>query len=366
MSIKGAQSPNAPKYDDHAREYDAVLVMSFGGPEKPDDVVPFLKNVTTGRNIPEERLEEVGEHYYMFGGKSPINDQNRALIAALREELAEHGLDLPVYFGNRNWHPMVEDTLRQMKADGVKRALAFFTSGFSCYSGCRQYREDIMQAQEAIGEGAPTFDKIRVFYNHPGFIHPVADAVRDALSGWDADQRDDVRLIFTAHSIPMGMARHSAYEAQLKEACRIVAEDVLDHHNYTLVYQSRSGPPHVPWLEPDICDYMEEIHAQGVNNIVIAPIGFISDHMEVMFDLDTEARQLADELGMNMARAATVHMEKPFVQMVRELIVERMTENPERPALGKRPANHDICPMDCCLPGGRPMPKTGQGQAASS
>ncbi len=357
MSIQGAQSPDTPKYDDAAHEYDAVLVMSFGGPDKEEDVVPFLQNVTRGRNIPEERLKEVGEHYYMFGGKSPINEQNLALIDALKEELAEHGPDLPVYYGNRNWHPMIEDTMRQMKEDGVKRAIAFFTSAYSSYSGCRQYRENIMRAQEAIGEGAPEFDKIRVFYNHPGFINPMVESVQTALTEWDEGERDKVHLVFTAHSVPMGMARNSAYEAQLKEACRIVAEDSLGREDWVLVYQSRSGPPQVPWLEPDIVDYMEKINEQGVKDIVIIPVGFISDHMEVMFDLDTEARQAADEMGMKMARAGTVHMTKPFVQMVRELIVERMTENPERAVLGKRPPNHDICPIDCCLPGSRPMPK---------
>lgn len=363
MTVQGASSPDAPRYDDVAREYDAVLVMSFGGPEAPDEVVPFLENVTRGRNIPRERLEEVGEHYYMFGGRSPINDQNKELIAALEEELAEHNLNLPVYYGNRNWHPMIEDTLRQMRDDGVKRAIAFFTSGFSCYSGCRQYREDVMRAQEVVGEGAPEVDRLRLFFNHPGFLEPVAQSIRDALKNWDEAERDDVHLVFTAHSIPMGMARNSAYEAQLKESCRIVAEDLLDTTNYALVYQSRSGPSHMPWLEPDILDYMTEMHEQGKNNLVIMPIGFISDHMEVVFDLDTEARQLADEIGMKMVRAQTIHDEKPFVQMIRELIVERMTENPERRTLGNKPPLHDICPVDCCLPGARPARKLQQQSA---
>lgn len=365
MSVQGAQTADAPRFDDEAKQYDAILVMSFGGPEGMDDVIPFMENVTRGRGIPRERLEEVSEHYKMFDGVSPINAQNRALIAALEEELAEHGPNLPVYFGNRNWHPLIEDTLRQMKDDGVKRALAFFTSGFSCYSGCRQYRENIVAAQAAVGEGAPEVDKIRVFYNHPGFIQPVVDHIKAALEHWPEDKRDTVHLIFTAHSIPMGQARNSAYEAQLKEACRIVAE-ILGTEDYTLVYQSRSGPPAMPWLEPDICDYMAEIHAQGRNDVIIMPIGFISDHMEVMFDLDTEAKDLADELGMTMVRAASVGTAQPFVRMIRDLIVERMTEKPERPALGNRGPNHDICPLNCCLPGTRPRPNAASSHPAEA
>lgn len=363
MSVRGAASKDTPKYDEAGHQYDAILVMSFGGPDKAEDVVPFLENVTRGRGIPKERLEEVGEHYYQFGGKSPINEQNLALIAALEEELAEAGLDLPVYYGNRNWHPLITDTMQQMVDDGVQRAVAFFTSGFSCYSGCRQYRENIVAAQEAV-EGAPEIDKIRVFYNHPGFIYPMVDNVRDALSNWEADQRDDVHIIFTAHSIPMGQARNSAYEKQLKESCRIIAE-LLETDNYELVYQSRSGPPQVPWLEPDIVDYMEEIHEQGINDVIIVPVGFISDHMEVMFDLDTEALEAAEEMGMKMVRADTVGTAKPFVQMIRELVEERMTTNPVREALGQYDANHDICPVDCCLPGKRPArPATASAEQA--
>lgn len=353
MTVNGSATKNAPKFDTVARDYDAILFMSFGGPEKPEDVVPFLENVTRGRGIPKERLLEVGEHYYQFDGKSPINEQNLALIEALKEELTENGPDLPIYFGNRNWHPLITHTMQQMKDDGIKRAIAFFTSSFSSYSGCRQYREDIIRAQEAVGEGAPEVDKIRVFYNHPGFINPTVENIQTALEEWSEDERDKVRIVFTAHSLPMAQVRNSAYEEQLKEACRIVAE-IIGKEDYVLVYQSRSGPPQMPWLEPDIIDYMEEIHEEGINDIIIMPIGFISAHMEVIFDLDTEAAQKADELGMKMIRAKTVDTAKPFVSMIRELIIERMTESPERVALGQFEANHDICPIDCCLPGERP------------
>lgn len=356
MSIYGAQTADTPLYQDEARNYDAILLMSFGGPEGLDDVMPFLENVTGGRNIPEERLLEVSEHYRHFGGVSPLNALNRALIVALEEELEENGLNLPIYFGNRNWHPMITDTVQQMKDDGIKRALAFFTSGFSNYAGCRLYRENIQQAVEAVGEGAPEFDNIRMFYNHPGFINPVVDNMRSAIDQFPEDERDSIHIAFTAHSIPMGMARNSAYLAQLTEACRIVAEQ-LGTENYKLVYQSRSGPPAMPWLDPDILDYMDTISAQGIKNLVIMPIGFISDHMEVLFDLDTEAVEKAEALGITMVRAATVGTAKPFVGMIRDLIIERMTENPERPTLGNLPANHDICPLDCCLPGTRPRPQ---------
>lgn len=352
MSIRGAQTADAPRFDDVAREYDAILVMSFGGPEGMDEVMPFMENVTRGRGIPRERLLEVSEHYRMFDGVSPINAQNRALIAALEAELKANGPDLPIYFGNRNWHPMIADTMRQMRDDGVKKALAFFTSGYSCYSGCRQYREDIIRAQEEVGEGAPEFDKIRVFYNHPAFVDANVENLQNALVQFPEDRRDKVHVAFTAHSIPMGQANNSDYEIQLNETARLVAAQagVTD---YKLVYQSRSGPPQMPWLEPDILDYMEEINGQGIKDLVIMPIGFISDHMEVMFDLDTEAKDLAEDLDMTMVRAATVGIHAAFIKMIRELIVERMTADPDRPAMGERGPNHDICPLNCCLPGAR-------------
>ncbi|QPC84099.1 ferrochelatase [Phototrophicus methaneseepsis] len=353
MTIYGATSADAPKFDQAAHDYDAVLIMSFGGPDGPDDVVPFLENVTRGRGIPRERLAEVGEHYYQFGGVSPINEQNLALIAALEAELKEHGPDLPIYYGNRNWHPYIEDTLRQMRDDGVKRAITFVTSAISSYSGCRQYREDLIEASEAV-EGAPVLDKLRTFYNHPGFIEPVIEHTQEALEQFAPDVRDSVRLVFTAHSVPLGMAKNSDYEAQLHEASRLVAQGV-GRDSYSLVYQSRSGPPQMPWLEPDICDYLREIKAsEGIENVVMVPIGFISDHMEVLFDLDTEAMAVAEEIGMKLVRVATVGTHPKFISMIRELILERMTENPVRRALGNCGPNHDICPLDCCLKGSRP------------
>ncbi len=353
MSIYGAQSPTTPRFDDAARRYDAILVLSFGGPEGLDDVIPFLENVTRGRNIPRERLEEVAEHYNHFGGVSPINAQNRALIAALEPELAAHGIELPVYFGNRNWSPYVTDTVREMHADGVERALVFVTSAFSSYSGCRQYREDVIRAIDALPEperATIQFDKIRVFYNHPGFVGPMAERVTEALDRFTAERRAGVEVVFTAHSVPTAMARGSAYETQLREGCRLVAEAV-GTDNYRLAYQSRSGSPMTPWLEPDVLDELDTLHAAGRDDAIVAPIGFISDHMEVLFDLDEEAVERAAKHGMTLVRAGTVGTHPDFVAMIRELVVERMTESPERAALGHRGPNHDICPLNCCLRG---------------
>lgn len=365
-TIINLENMEIDRFQEEGRDYDAILVMSFGGPEGIEDVVPFLENVTQGRNIPRERLEEVGEHYYMFDGISPLNAQNRALIDALREELAAHDINIPIYFGNRNWHPMIGDTMQQMKADGIKRAVAFFTSGYSCYSGCRQYRENIMAAQQAVSEDAPKFDKIRVFYNHPLFIEVNAENLQKALDEFPAERRHNVHVAFTAHSIPLGMAQNSAYEAQLTEASRLTAEMVgIEPENWKLVYQSRSGPPHIPWLEPDIVDYVEVLHEQGVNDLVIMPIGFISDHMEVMFDLDVEAKDKAEELGMTMVRAATAGVHPKFVSMICELIQERMTDNPVRRYLGNRGPNHDVCPINCCLPGTRPRPQKPEVETAT-
>lgn len=330
-------------------KYDALLVVSFGGPDGPDDVLPFLENVLRGRNVPRERMLAVAEHYYHFGGRSPINDQNRALIAALEKELAESGSKLPIYWGNRNWHPLLPDTLRQMRDDGVKRALAFFTSAYSSYSGCRQYRENVAAAQAEVGPDAPQVDKLRVFFNHPGFIEPMIEHTRSSLDKVPAERRSNAHVIFTAHSIPSAMADGCRYEKQLLEASRLVAEGA-GAANWKLVYQSRSGPPQQPWLEPDVCDYIKELHSSGeLRDVVVVPIGFISDHLEVLYDLDTEAKQLCDELGINMVRAATVGTHPRFVRMIRELINERITDSSDRLALGNFGASHDVCPVDCCL-----------------
>jgi ferrochelatase len=344
---------NEPASADRPAAYDAVLLVSFGGPDKPDDVIPFLENVLRGRNVPRERMLEVAEHYYHFGGKSPINEQNLALLAALRAELERRGPKLPVYWGNRNWHPLLTDTLKEMADAGVKRAIAFVTSGFSCYSGCRQYRENIAAACAPLGDKAPQVDKIRVFFNHPGFVGPMAANVRAALAHFSAESRAEVPVLFTAHSIPMSMADTSRYVPQLTESCRLVAEQA-GTANWKLVYQSRSGPPTQPWLEPDICDAIRELHAQGIRRLVISPIGFISDHMEVLYDLDTEAADLCKELGIDMQRAATVGTAPEFIACVRDLIAERAWNLPDRAAIGLLPANHDVCPLDCCPAPQRP------------
>lgn len=328
--------------------YDAILVVSFGGPEGPDDVMPFLENVLRGKNVPRERMLEVADHYQHFKGVSPINEQNRQLIRALRSELDRHAIDLPIYWGNRNWHPLLPDTLQRMKDDGVRRAIAYFTSAFSSYSGCRQYRENIIAAREQVGEGAPEIDKLRVFFNHPGFVETMAERVRDALLQFPASERDAAHLLFTAHSIPKSMADNCRYELQLRSACQLVAK-AAGHADHQLVYQSRSGPPTQPWLEPDVCDVLEEIAGEKSSRyVVVAPIGFVSDHIEVLYDLDTEAADLCREKGLRMVRAATVGNHPKFIGMIRELIVERMSESPERPALGELGPSHDVCPVDCC------------------
>ncbi|MFK8023967.1 MAG: ferrochelatase [Ilumatobacter sp.] len=333
-------------------DYDALCLLSFGGPEGPDDVMPFLRNVTAGRNVPDERLAVVAEQYDVFGGRSPINDQNRALIDALRIEFDSHGIDLPIYFGNRNWAPYLADTVRQMGDDGIRNALVLATSAFSSYSGCRQYREDLARAASEAGEGAPTLEKLRLYYNHPGFIDAVVDRINEV-------HRPDARLVFTAHSIPVSMARWCEYEPQLREMAALVAERV-GTSAWDLAFQSRSGPPHIPWLEPDINDHLVVLAADAVDDVTLVPLGFVSDHMEVAFDLDLQAQETAQRVGIDLRRAPTVGTHPAFVSGLRQLVEEK-TSGAEVLWVGDAGPWPDPCPEGHCLApdgtsGGRPRP----------
>jgi ferrochelatase len=341
------------------RPYDALLLVSFGGPERAEDVVPFLRNVTAGKDIPDERLEEVGEHYYANGGRSPINDQNRALIEAIRTDLAADGIDLPVYWGNRNWDPYLRDALEQMREDGIERAAAIVTSAYSSYSGCRQYRENLADAVAEV-PGAPRIDKLRHYFNHPGFVEAMVDATLTALADLPEEARRNGHLVFVTHSIPTRMdetsgPRGRAYSTQHRVVAAEIVERVREEtgHRYPseLVYCSRSGPPQVPWLEPDVNDHLRKLEDEGAAGAVVVPIGFVSDHMEVVYDLDTEARATAEEIGLPFARAATAGVDPRFVAMVRDLLLERAAaergEQPTRAAVGTD-ATWDVCPAGCC------------------
>jgi protoporphyrin/coproporphyrin ferrochelatase len=363
--------------------YDAFLLVSFGGPEGPDDVLEFLENVTRGRGVPRERLEEVARHYYAFGGVSPINAQCRDMLDAIGAALRAGGIGLPLYWGNRNWHPFIEDTVRQMAADGVQRAIAFVTSAYGSYSACRQYLDDIdravAQVQAAGGPRAPRIDKIRPYFNHPGFIEPFAAGVEDALAGLPAAAQAGARLVFTAHSVPVGMAAASGsrsaatavpgaaggrYGAELREASSLIAERVRGGAlPFDLVFQSRSGPPSVPWLEPDVNDHLAAL-AKGTladgtplpegppTAVVAVPVGFVSDHMEVVHDLDVEAAQTAASLGVPFARAKAPGPTTRFAAMVRELVAERVSGAPALAlgelGLGAFAGGAQACPADCC------------------
>jgi ferrochelatase len=315
-------------------DYDALLVVSFGGPEGMEDVIPFLENVLRGRNVPRERMMAVAHHYELFDGVSPINQQNRNLVAALEKELEKNGPRLPIYWGNRNWHPMLTDTVGQMAADGIENALAFVTSAYSSYSSCRQYLQNISDAQAAVGPQAPRIEKLRAFYNHPLFIEANVDHIREALN----QVGGDAQLVFTAHSIPESMAANCDYAKQLAETSGLIARE-LKIANWQLVYQSRSGSPMQPWLGPDVCEHLRTLAAEGVKEVVVAPIGFVSDHMEIVYDLDVEVRKLAQEIGMNLVRASTAGTHPAFVRMIRELMLERI--NDEVPP--------NLCAPDCCL-----------------
>jgi ferrochelatase len=342
----------ADVWHDGAVEYDAFLLVSFGGPERPADVLPFLQNVTRGRRVPPQRLAEVAEHYQHFGGISPINEQCRALLAAVGEEFARHGPALPLYWGNRNWHPMLADTLATMRDDGITRALAFVTSPYGSYSSCRQYLEDIAAARAAVGPRAPVVAKLRHYHDHPGLVEPLADGVRQALASLEPAPRERTRLVFTAHSIPEAMARDSGpdgdrYVAQLTETAGLVARAAAPDLVWDLVWQSRSGPEHVPWLAPDINDHLTALAAGGTAAVVASPIGFVSDHLEVVWDLDTEAADTAKRVGLAFARAATPGADPRFVAMVRELVVERLAGTGPAQRLGAVPV-WDTCASNCC------------------
>ena len=359
--------------------FDALLLVSFGGPERPEDVVPFLQNVTRGRGVPAERLAEVGAHYHRFGGRSPINDQCRSLLTAIDTDLAAAGLDLPVYWGNRNWDPYLQQTVAQMAADGVKHAACLLTSAYSSYSGCRQYRENLADARAAAGSDAPMLSRLRHYFNHPGFVEPFVDATLGSLAHLDQGVRDGARLVFVTHSIPSSMNDASgrspagtsggAYVRQHRDVAATVAARVQQvsggEHAYDLAYCSRSGPAQVPWLEPDVNDHLRAVAASGTEAVVVVPIGFVSDHMEVIFDLDTEAAATAAELGLAFGRAATPGTDPRFVALVRDLVLDRVASEcatagagapPARVSLGELGPSWDVCPAGCCANPRGPRP----------
>ena len=342
--------------------YDAVLVVSFGGPERKEDVIPFLENVVRGRRVPRERLLAVAEQYYSLGGRSPINHQNRSLVRALQDELAREGPDLPVYLGNRNWHPMLPETLEAMARDGVRHAIALATAAFSSYSSCRQYIENIRDARRVVGPAAPEVDKIRPFFNHPGFIDGMADRVSDALDRFRGVPEEGAKVLFTAHSIPMSMSANCEYVAQLTESSRLVSARA-EVRNWELVFQSRSGPPSQPWLGPDVGARIRTLRSEGVTHVCVAPIGFLSDHVEVLYDLDTVASSIAHRHSLTYVRARTVGTHPAFVRAVRDLIAERAFAEQGRCRVGGFPALPDFCPAKCCPPPSHDLGKSGSRRA---
>ena len=345
--------------------FDALLLVSFGGPEGPDDVVPFLENVTRGRGVPRERLQEVGQHYFLFGGRSPINDQCRALRQAVRADFAANGLDLPVYWGNRNWHPYLADTMREMRDAGVRRAACLLTSAYASYPGCRQYRENLAGAVAEVGEGAPVLHRLPHYFNRPGFVLPFVDGTTAALD----ELPDGARVVFVTHSIPDAMNDASGpdggrYTAEHRDVAAVVADEVARRRgvpvDWDLTYCSRSGPPTQPWLEPDVNDHLADLAGKGVPGVAVVPIGFVSDHMEVMYDLDEEARATALRLGLGFVRVPTPGVDPRFVAMVRELLLEQSGTDAAQPTsprvLGALGPTWADCPVGCCtnLRGHRP------------
>jgi protoporphyrin/coproporphyrin ferrochelatase len=328
-------------------KYDAFLLVSFGGPEGMEEVLPFLRNVLRGRDVPEQRILAVAQHYELFGGISPINEQNRRLISALSSVIEFDGPKLPIYWGNRNWHPLLTDTVKQMADDGIRRAMAFVTAGYSSYSSCRQYLENVEQACNAAGPDAPQIEKIRPFYNHPDFIATNADNLRYALNSLPQHNRQDAEIIFTAHSIPESMADGCRYVEQLQETASLIIAEAELTNKWQLAYQSRSGSPSQPWLGPDINLCIKELGQIKVKNVVIAPIGFISDHIEILYDLDTEAKQLCEKLGIGYIRAKTAGTHPKFISMIKKLVEEKIAiceENSPSP-------NNEFCFSGCCPKG---------------
>ncbi|MCT1385084.1 ferrochelatase [Brachybacterium sp. p3-SID1565] len=351
------------------RAFDSILFSSFGGPDGQEDVIPFLRNVTRGRGIPDERLEEVAGHYRALGGRSPITEQNRAMIASLQVELAARGIDMPVYFGNRNWEPYNADAVTALHADGHRHALGLVTSAYSSYSSCRQYREDFAMVLEETGlADEVTIDKVRVYFNHPGFLDPVADGLEQALrslgdAGHDVDR---IAVLFSTHSVPLSMAEASGpeetrvegssgwYVAQHLAACRYVMDRVDDAlpqlPSWRLVYQSRSGAPHIPWLEPDVNDVIEEIaEQQSADAVVVVPIGFVTDHVEVVWDLDTEAKETAQEHGLTFERVATSGTDPRFIKALADLVQERLDPAFPRQEVTDFGPTPDVCGANCCV-----------------
>jgi len=331
--------------------FDAILLVSFGGPEGPDDVAPFLEIVTAGRAIPRERLDEVAAHYHHFNGISPINDQCRRIRAALAEALASASHDLPVYWGNRNWHPFLADTVAQMAADGIGQALAIVTSAYSSHSGCRQYLDDIHRARAEVGATAPLIEKVRAYHDHPEFIAGFISATRAAQHEL-GDAAATAPLVFTAHSLPVADAATCDYEAQLIETAGLVVDGLPGDVAWSLAWQSRSGPPTVPWLAPDINDELRRLASEGAKAAVMVPIGFVSDHMEVVWDLDIEAMVTAGHLGIRAVRAATPGTEPSngLITMYVDLIEERLTGRSVRASIGQLGVRPDKCPSGCCPP----------------
>lgn len=368
--VPGATEPaqSGPAHVEQPVAYDAILLAGFGGPEGQDDVIPFLRNVTRGRGIPDERLEEVAHHYRHFGGVSPINEHNRQLKAALEVELARRGVDLPVIWGNRNWDPYLNDAVREANERGFTKLIAIATSAYSSYSSCRQYREDYADALEDTGLAEVVqIDKVRQFFDHPGFVTPFVEGLRDALAKLEAEQAGlsrttDVEVLFATHSIPTadaaksgpaerGFGEGGAYAAQHLAVAEVVMREAgASDVPWQLVYQSRSGPPTQPWLEPDVNDAIAELPAAGRKAVVIVPLGFVSDHMEVMWDLDEEAMETAEEHGLAAIRVPTPGVHPAYVAGLVDLVMERVHGTPaaERPHLTDLGPWYDTCRPGCC------------------